>query len=683
MMTNDISYTYSEYNNRMNSYASTTDAKDIRHRRSILINAKERPASAIFFANASHPLPQAEQIDEWFESLTQFEDVLEDMAKVSLDNTFRDELNAIDQWFSVLSEAEKTAALYNLLQHASDIQIRFFITILQQMAKMEPQFSPTNDLYPTKNSTPASPGFKKDNISVFKQKDVNTHQGFNYNNSNKNNQFNINSLDNSFKTLSTDKNDLSYNNSRTFANNQRSAFSNNGWELDNFNQEEKVSFGTSNKSTSLRDSGVFNDIIDPKLLSYNNLNSSNSINWRQKSISNTSMALSEAISNRRSIYLERSNSITDTDPNFDWKSQSSAAAPQDLPSANNVPSSPYNFGSSTINGPALGNLVSSTLGTSPGGSKIYSTGPRQSFDEKDRNSVRWSTLSESLDSFIPMNKDRQSNTTNNILDYKSNADRRSISNRLSIVLNSARDLGHVSRPNQTEKYYSNIATSPLATQNSNNLNYNVNATNNSHIQLQNKYANKNSSLQQNQSKTQRSYGVFPRSTTNSFKSDHDDQQKSPVDANPGSKNNTYSNSKNFKEFSNVNHDRATDLIKQKAAALRNGIKSSQDQTQHNPSYQKPNVKPLAETQHNSNYTLSDNKSVDKNTFTVDLELIKDVPVWMKTLRLHKYTPCFEGMHYPEIVNLNDKALEALGVHALGARRKMLKVFEQVKAELNL
>ncbi|KAJ2872578.1 Flap-structured DNA-binding and RNA-binding protein, partial [Coemansia aciculifera] len=81
-----------------------------------------RPASEIFFANAQHPLPEARHVDRWFESLTQFEDMLEDMAKVSLDPVFKDELNAIDQWFSVLSEPERTAALYSLMQHCSDLQ---------------------------------------------------------------------------------------------------------------------------------------------------------------------------------------------------------------------------------------------------------------------------------------------------------------------------------------------------------------------------------------------------------------------------------------------------------------------------------------------------------------------------------------------------------------------------------
>lgn len=85
------------------------------------------------------------------------------MAAASLDVNFKEELSAIEQcmsifsWpmlrpllnndtvphafiigFRVLSEAERTAALYSLLQHSTQVQIRFFITVLQQMARADP-----------------------------------------------------------------------------------------------------------------------------------------------------------------------------------------------------------------------------------------------------------------------------------------------------------------------------------------------------------------------------------------------------------------------------------------------------------------------------------------------------------------------------------------------------------------
>src|ERR1044071_7696852 len=56
----------------------------------------------------------------------------------------------------------------------------------------------------------------------------------------------------------------------------------------------------------------------------------------------------------------------------------------------------------------------------------------------------------------------------------------------------------------------------------------------------------------------------------------------------------------------------------------------------------------------------------------------DIPQWLRSLRLHKYTPVFEGMNYKEIIELDDTELEQKGVAALGARRKMLKEFDKVK-----
>lgn len=82
--------------------------------------------------------PEAEALDQWFENLQNYEATLEEMAAASLDVNFKEELSAIEQWFKVLSEAERTAALYSLLQHSTQVQIRFFITVLQQMARSDP-----------------------------------------------------------------------------------------------------------------------------------------------------------------------------------------------------------------------------------------------------------------------------------------------------------------------------------------------------------------------------------------------------------------------------------------------------------------------------------------------------------------------------------------------------------------
>jgi len=57
----------------------------------------------------------------------------------------------------------------------------------------------------------------------------------------------------------------------------------------------------------------------------------------------------------------------------------------------------------------------------------------------------------------------------------------------------------------------------------------------------------------------------------------------------------------------------------------------------------------------------------------DPSLLQDIPTWLRSLRLHKYTDNLKDYKWTELVELDDKGLEDRGVNALGARRKMLKV----------
>ena len=57
----------------------------------------------------------------------------------------------------------------------------------------------------------------------------------------------------------------------------------------------------------------------------------------------------------------------------------------------------------------------------------------------------------------------------------------------------------------------------------------------------------------------------------------------------------------------------------------------------------------------------------------DSGLLQDIPNWLRSLRLHKYTDNLKDLQWTELVELDDAGLEKRGVNALGARRKMLKV----------
>lgn len=73
----------------------------------------------------------------------------------------------------------------------------------------------------------------------------------------------------------------------------------------------------------------------------------------------------------------------------------------------------------------------------------------------------------------------------------------------------------------------------------------------------------------------------------------------------------------------------------------------------------------------------------KDEEDVDPKLLEDIPAWLRSLRLHKYTPNFEGMNWKDVVLMDEAALEAKGVAALGARRKMLKTFEVVRKKMGV
>jgi hypothetical protein len=76
-------------------------------------------------------------------------------------------------------------------------------------------------------------------------------------------------------------------------------------------------------------------------------------------------------------------------------------------------------------------------------------------------------------------------------------------------------------------------------------------------------------------------------------------------------------------------------------------------------------------------------SAKKDEEDFDPAVLHDVAGWLRTLRLHKYTPNFEGMSWKDMVVMDEQALEAQGVAALGARRKMLKTFEVVRRKMGI
>ena len=66
----------------------------------------------------------------------------------------------------------------------------------------------------------------------------------------------------------------------------------------------------------------------------------------------------------------------------------------------------------------------------------------------------------------------------------------------------------------------------------------------------------------------------------------------------------------------------------------------------------------------------------------DPSLLQDIPAWLRSLRLHKYTDNLKSLDWTDLIELDDKGLEDRGVNALGARRKMLKVCSKPQSVRN-
>ncbi|KAI8638034.1 hypothetical protein BD408DRAFT_423568 [Parasitella parasitica] len=98
-----------------------------------------RPMSEVI--NSGRFVSEADVTGNWYEDLQNYERNLDEMASATLDQNFKEEMQHVDQWYRYLTEAEKTATMYTLLQHSSQVQARFFTNLLQQMVKRDPLYS--------------------------------------------------------------------------------------------------------------------------------------------------------------------------------------------------------------------------------------------------------------------------------------------------------------------------------------------------------------------------------------------------------------------------------------------------------------------------------------------------------------------------------------------------------------
>lgn len=72
---------------------------------------------------------------QWIADVDEYDIALDELASATRDKDYVEELTAIEHWFQPLSDAERAASIYAFAQNMTQRQIRFLLTVLQQMAK--------------------------------------------------------------------------------------------------------------------------------------------------------------------------------------------------------------------------------------------------------------------------------------------------------------------------------------------------------------------------------------------------------------------------------------------------------------------------------------------------------------------------------------------------------------------
>lgn len=74
---------------------------------------------------------------------------------------------------------------------------------------------------------------------------------------------------------------------------------------------------------------------------------------------------------------------------------------------------------------------------------------------------------------------------------------------------------------------------------------------------------------------------------------------------------------------------------------------------------------------------SESQKEEKDMFSIEGSGMKDVPMWLKGLRLHKYSYVFKNMTYEEMMDITEEKLEKMNI-TKGARHKIVLSIQKLK-----
>lgn len=631
------------------------------------MSSRARPTSEIFFLNPprlQQEPSESDQVDrvteQWLADLELYQSTLEEMASANVDKEFKDELDAIQQWFEVLSVGERTAAIYALLQQTTQVQVRFFITVLQKMAKndaLSGVLSPT-----TAERDPAFDFNPVPNNSAFRQSQM---------------------------MPPPPPQTLSHQHQSSLTSANQTIFP----------------INSSPKFHGFATSAPFDPSKSPSAAgSMSKHFGAYSSQQQQDSLYN----------NRSATPLSRFASPTPDFPHY-------APLPQPTtPHHQHTSSNVSNF--SDMSGLPLTSHIQH-LKQQP----MKDFTPWAHMDEIHRPKSADVTLSSSMLSSSASLTSTSGNPNSN-LKFKNTSlstNRNHFNNSTSPPQPSALSrqsqmplygtdpsmaaVGNGISFKNPETYNSWSGYPPLPTSSSpapfpNSVKVNSEIANNTALKLAALSTVNNRAIIDNDTKNYRKKSQFSDDLTNAtnfvrpvplYPQSSNNASEEQKDSSNSNNNNNFTfpdkgngNINNNNNYNTHNHSNSNDNKlrskqqqqqqqqpqQQQQHQQPTNNRSSLDSNNENPS--KPNS--ASSAGNTATTSAGSTKNSKNNDAYLSLELLQDVAAWLKVLRLHKYTPNLKDLNWKDLVQLSDEELEKRGVSALGARRKMLKVFESVR-----
>lgn len=557
-----------------------------------------RPASEIL-KPSNYANPETEALDRWFEDLQVYERSLEDMANASMDQNFKEELQHVEQWFRFLSEAERTAAVYSLLQHSTQVQARFFATVLQQIGKTDPVgalLSPANPEKADMQAQLAGAMVKAELEASQRLLSVLPYQ-----------TGHVNNCPPAPNRRAMDRHSFALGDTEDYNNRMHAGRMGNDYLYShkNFGLDDSPMTARAHLQATRGGGSPFAASNRPRSVVEGNESSKLFGNdWSFNSQQRGNVAGN--IGDRGNLSRPRSADISN------WSLGKNVGGDDDRKYSTNSPwgRSPTvnSFTGSMIERPNSASdaelakaLHTWTVNNGIEGHGAFTDDPKSGF-RRNRNIYR-----SSIPGTVPETDERSGGTSNN---------------NANIVL-SMYDNENGSQ--SASNLHGNQAYSPL---------------------LSPKASSRPTSRSQSPApRPSNSAGLVPpsprgwenRSSKYLSPSNHHFGQF----LNPNDRNDDYDYMSDHSENSNVS-----------GYSQRRRLSSSASASTRSKDKRGPEV--------------------------VDMEILEDVPAWLRSLRLHKYNNIFESMKWQDMVKMNDDDLTAKGVAALGARRKMLKVFETIR-----